>query len=369
MYLHLSVPKNQNFSFRMISIQLIVSPLPPSRCGIGTYAAEQVRALQADGIKTTTLSPLADSDADYHFDVCTLKSSWNWFVFCISKKFDAVHLHYADGYFFSHSCKNPIVRQIARALQILALRLLASRSGHSSLIMHEMPHSPGMNRIFTLSRSLALANFDEFLFHTDSMMNDCLKLYPSLRKKSNMVIEHDRFMRKRYVGDKTKARMDLGINENSIVFLCIGFIQHSKGFDDVVKAFSMIEYSEKMSLHIVGSRLNPLEIERVYAENLAELCNKTMGCQQHSKYISDEQFDCWLAAADVVFLPYRGVVSSGVGARSGLYKTPIVVRSLPNLMDQFPSARHFKDLEQLTTIMREYCSIKAMKEGPHPASL
>ena len=63
-----------------------------------------------------------------------------------------------------------------------------------------------------------------------------------------------------------------------------------------------------------------------------------------------------LIAVDLLFLPYRGVASSGVGARAELYGCPIVIRALPNLTDQFPRASMFTESEKLLEIMKSYAS-------------
>jgi len=335
----------------MIQRHLIVSAFPPSRCGVGTYAAGHLEALRDSGASVRTASPLHDSKADSHFDVSNLKTALKWLWFCMWNRYDFVHVHYADRYYFKHRRAERASRYLLRIFQTMALRSLSFRSHHSSVIIHEIPHHPGQQQSFVSSRSFVLSGFDEILFHTASMREACLSVYPSIKPGKCRLIEHDRFMKRHFHGDKSKARMDLGLHPEQFLFLCIGFIQESKGFDDVVRAFAAADIHQKASLHIVGSNRSNQESQILYTQSLIALCDENDSCYIHPEYLSDEQFDCWLAAADLVFLPYRGVVSSGVGARAGLYQTPIAIRSLPNLMDQFPNAMQFKDHDELVEII------------------
>jgi len=351
----------------MSSRHLIVSAFPPSRCGVGTYAAGHLEALRDSGASARTASPLHDSKADYHFDVSNLKAAWKWIWFCMWNRHDFVHVHYADRYFFKYRKAGRTSRYLLRIFQTMALRFLASRSRRSSVIIHEIPHHPGLQNSFVSSRSFVLSGFDEILFHTASMREACLSVYPSIQPEKCRLIEHDRFMKRHFHGDKAQARMELGLDPDRIILLCIGFIQESKGFDDVVHAYAGAGIDPQASLHLVGSSRAQKESRRHYMESLTALCDHTPGCHMHPEYLSDERFDCWLAAADLVFLPYRGVVSSGVGARAGLYQTPIAIRSLPNLIDQFPNALRFSDQDGLVEIIRRNGK-KEMQQTTEPAS-
>jgi hypothetical protein len=52
------------------------------------------------------------------------------------------------------------------------------------------------------------------------------------------------------------------------------------------------------------------------------------------EYVSDERFDTWLVAADVVVLPYRYIWSSGVLERARLYDRPVIASDVGGLRDQ-----------------------------------
>jgi hypothetical protein len=51
-------------------------------------------------------------------------------------------------------------------------------------------------------------------------------------------------------------------------------------------------------------------------------------------FMSDEMFDRWIVAADVVVLPYRNIWSSGVLERAQLYNVPAIVTDVGGLRHQ-----------------------------------
>jgi hypothetical protein len=51
----------------------------------------------------------------------------------------------------------------------------------------------------------------------------------------------------------------------------------------------------------------------------------------HEQYVSDEEFDRWIVAADVVVLPYRHIWSSGVIERAALYDRAVIASRVGGL--------------------------------------
>jgi hypothetical protein len=71
-----------------------------------------------------------------------------------------------------------------------------------------------------------------------------------------------------------------------------------------------------------------------YETELARLCAAVDGATLHSGYVSDELFDRWIVASDVVVLPYRNIWSSGVMERAGLFKRPVIATRVGGLAEQ-----------------------------------
>lgn len=330
---------------------LIVSPMPPSRCGVATYAAEHRNNLSSTGCMISIASPLPDSEADFHINVCSISGALKWLLYCATNTFDVVHFHYVDLYYFRRGYRNALPRYVLRHIQMFAIRTLCKRAARSSAIIHELPDIMDPSSSFARSRSFALAGFDEVLFHTTTMLANCRDIYPSLAGTDCRVIEHSRYMTRKFSGTTADARRKLGLPADKNILVCLGFLQFSKGFQDVVEAFSLAGSPEESELHIVGSLMKESLDQRKFLSDLSTLCASVPGSSLHVTYLSDEDFDCWLAASDVVFLPYLGVASSGVGARAQLYGKRLVIRNLPNLTDQFPDASTFANTHELAELI------------------
>jgi len=130
-----------------------------------------------------------------------------------------------------------------------------------------------------------------------------------------------------------EARGELGIPLQEKVFLCIGFIQPHKGFDRVIKAFNAVNPTNA-KLYIVGSlrlvydaTLNHLSLLRfLAAENPQILIIE--------KFVSDQEFDTWIAACDYIVAPYREIWSSSVVARAKLFGKKVIASNVGGLDHQ-----------------------------------
>src|ERR671935_156480 len=77
----------------------------------------------------------------------------------------------------------------------------------------------------------------------------------------------------------------------------------------------------------------------------------TPGVELLDRYVPDEEFDAWIAAADAVVLPYRRAWSSGVLARAQTIGTPAIVSDVGGLADQAgPGDRIFHDDGELREV-------------------
>ena len=166
--------------------------------------------------------------------------------------------------------------------------------------------------------------------------------------------------------DRDQSRRELGLDPAEHVFLCIGFLQEHKGYDVAVEAFGQSGISSAASLHIVGSvRVDHPDLV-AYARRLRRLCGATPGAELHQRFVSDEEFDRWIAAADTVVLPYREIWSSGVLERAKLFDRQIIATDVGGMGDQAPEGTlFFTDTATLVKAMRHCVGDRAV--GPDGA--
>jgi glycosyltransferase involved in cell wall biosynthesis len=329
----------------------IISSFPPSKCGIGTYANEQLDRLQEVGVDVLTVSMLPDSRSDLHFDFGQIAGSLRWLSFCLFAQLDSVFVHYADAYYFPYdAAAGWFARLVCRILQSFGLRFLSLKAGKESvLIIHELMTGASIPFLTRLYKNLAFGGFARIEFHTESGRRQAMETYSSITGKNTYLINHARHMKPKFFGDQNSARESLGLPKDRCIFLCLGFIAYSKGFDIAVKAFCKAS-PKNARLHIVGSLGNQKDAAD-YGIALRELSSMNGNVQITEQFVDDSTFDCWLQAADVVILPYRSISSSGVGARAAVYDKPLLISDLPGLKESFPNGTVFRDENHLSEIL------------------
>jgi glycosyltransferase involved in cell wall biosynthesis len=134
--------------------------------------------------------------------------------------------------------------------------------------------------------------------------------------------------------EEVRERLGIG-GVSSPVLVCIGFLQPSKGFDLALEAFAQVFGSGEDvradgpasdgSLYLVGSIREGTPENRRYADALRERVAEIRGAHLVERFVPDEEFDRWIAAADRLVLPYRRSWSSGVLARAHELNVPAIV--------------------------------------------
>lgn len=335
---------------------VVISTFHPSLCGIATYASEQVHALEKEGVKVIPKNP---TEQDIRSNRVGFSSPLGIRAFLqdiADTSFNSLYLHYADRFFFpwpEHSVGFRAGNRILRIYQTFGLALIGLIAGkRGELIIHEISTDPQMPTFVRLVRGMALSCFGKITFHSDAFRLAVLRLYPFIRQQKTQIIPHDRFIIKNYEGTTQQARVELGLPQNlNAIFLCIGFWNPSKGFEDAIKAFLKSEPTS-ISLYVVGSPLDTPSWKS-YSKKLMSLPGDSTKVQTLAMILNDMSFDRWIQAADVVVLPYLAISSSGVAARASLYGKKLILRDLPAFREEYPEALFFRTEEQLSRIFMQ----------------
>lgn len=304
---------------------LFVSPYPPLRDGIATYAVQVVARLRREGNAVTVLSP-GPSAAHLHLDLHGPRGGA-----ALAKRvrdYDKVIIQFHPDFFFEHPCTD--ARRAATAAALMGAFRMAR---NVEVVVHEIDYrlgrAPGLGSR-TMRHMFRAA--DRILLHTESERHDFIEAFGTQPSKVQLLAHGESFVAKTH-HDRDSARASLGIPPEATVFLAIGFIQPHKGFDRAVRAFEGLG-GDEARLYVVGSlRLE----EGEYAAHLAELRDlaaRTEGVELVTGYVSDELFDRWIVAADCLVLPYRHIWSSGVAERAAIYHRPVIVTRVGGLAEQ-----------------------------------
>jgi glycosyltransferase involved in cell wall biosynthesis len=145
------------------------------------------------------------------------------------------------------------------------------------------------------------------------------------------LISHTDGVTVRGPSSRAEARRRLKIPLGDTVFVSAGFLQPHKGFERAIEAVRGIGSAR---LYLVGSVRDATTENLAYAASLRALAAGTPGVELVDRFVSDEEFDAWIAAADAVVLPYRRSWSSGALARAQAIGTPAVVTAVGGLPEQ-----------------------------------
>jgi glycosyltransferase involved in cell wall biosynthesis len=304
---------------------LMISPYPPVWDGIATYALQTVRALRREGHDVEVLSP-GPSAAHYHLDLVGSRGA-----LALAKRirgYDRVIVQFHPDFFYP----NP-ASAASRMAESLALAVPFRLAQRLEVVVHEIDGRHGNPRRPDGQAARLLWHLvDEVKVHTESERAAFVKNF-GISPERVILVPHGADFTKHTQLDRATARASLGLPDDELVFLAIGFVQHSKGFDRAVEAFDGLA-AHRARLEIVGSvRVDDPDMVR-YQRDLASLCASVDGATLHSGYVSDELFDRWIVASDVVVLPYRNIWSSGVMERAGLFGRPVIATRVGGLSEQ-----------------------------------
>jgi glycosyltransferase involved in cell wall biosynthesis len=306
---------------------LVVSPYPPIRDGIGSYAVQQVRALRRQGHHVEVASP-QPSAAHHHLSLKGPKGALA--LRRLMKRFDQVIVHFHPDFFYEHPA-TPTSR-ISTGVALAA----AFRSGPEVVILlHEVDHrwvaATDPSAFATRAVFKAASRVEVHVPEHEQQMVHEFKV-PASRVE---LVHHGEHFTARSDLTRDEARASLGLPADGHLFLCIGFLQPHKGFDRAATAFrGLAELGA--SLHVVGSVRVDDPSAADHQRELEALEAQVPGVHLHVGFVSDEAFDRWIVAADTVVLPYRHIWSSSVAERAGLLGRPVIATRVGGLADQLP---------------------------------
>ena len=331
---------------------LIVTSFPPTHCGIGVYASQRVRQLRESGNLVDVLSPDCRGNVDF---------AWNLQggarvikLVGLLPFYDRVVIQYNWTFFYrglldeSHRWES-----LRTTLSFIILWVLGRRK--IEVIGHEIPF---LSRTSKLSVNFRLFRWKwklvpKLILHTTREREKFLQHYAFSAKPNQIEIcpHHAAFHKFRDISWEA-ARDELGLPIDATIFLCIGFIQRHKGFDRAMRAFEKASLTTAQ-LYVVGSLRLEYRDAIEYVAELRALARSSRNVHLHERFLTDEEFDTWIAASDWVVVPYREIWSSSVAARARLFQRRAILSMVGGLPEQGADGDlFFNDDEELEQVFR-----------------
>jgi glycosyltransferase involved in cell wall biosynthesis len=317
---------------------LVVSSFPPRHCGIGAYAAAQVDRLRRDGHHVEVLSP-PDGRGDVRLDFRGGRPFLR--AARIGGRFDRIVVHFQPLLYYRPR------RPASKIFTSLALWWLVLRRPAVEILVHEADRpSPWWRPDYLILRFVfARASL---AFHTGAERLALERAY-RVRVRGSLVPHVDGVAVHAAV-DRRGARDRLGLDPDERLTVCAGFLHPAKGYERAVHAFAAAGSPGRLC--VIGSVRDETPENLAYARTLRALCERTPGATFLERYLADEEFDLWVAAADAVVLPYRSAWSSGALARAQALGTPALVAAVGGLAEQATAAdRVFSTDDDLSRLL------------------
>lgn len=302
-----------------MSSVLVVSSYPPRHCGIGAYAHTQVERLRAEGHRVTVISP-PDGDGDVRvpfFGGRPFREAARR-----GKDADRIVVHFQPALYY-----RPRAAASKVATSWALLKLCRSRP-QTEVLVHEAD-SPKRWRPDYVLLGAAFRVAPVLLFHTEAERDRLERAYGvPVRAR---IVPHIEGVTVHARLDRAEARARLGLPAGEPILVSPGFLHPDKGLDRGIEA---VRAAGAGRLYLVGSVKDPTPRNEDYVARLRRVAADVPGVELRERYLDDEEFDAWIAAADAVLLPYRRSWSSGALARAQALGTPVIVSAVGGLGEQ-----------------------------------
>lgn len=299
---------------------VVVSSYPPRHCGIGAYARTQVARLRAEGHQVTVISP-----PDGHGDVRVPFASGRPFRWALRLGLAAerIVVHFQPALYYRPRAP------VSKVRTSLALLRLVRRRPQTEILVHEADPPVRWRPDYALLRKAFRRA--TLLFHTEAEWRALEQAY-DVRVRGR-VVPHVEGVATHGSWTRDDARRRVGVDPQERLFLCAGFLHPEKGFDRAIRAFGEARPGDGR-LVIVGSVRDQTARNLAHVRDLRELVAGTPGAELIDRYVDDDEFDAWIAAADLLILPYRRSWSSGTLARAQVIGTRVAVSVVGGLPEQ-----------------------------------
>lgn len=334
---------------------LMVSTYPPEKCGIGKYAQQQVDYLRNQKNIVDVLA--IRGEGKYHIEFNKPEKILKLQEF--KENYDRIIIQYHASFYYGDNSSFINTIRTHRAF-----KTLFKSNNNIEVVCHEISYpldrnSTGLRKIRDyveyIYKKNKWKNAPSVVFHTKKERDlFCNKLNIKLEENRHKIIAPNHYYIKYRDITMEQARNELNIPQDEKVFLCIGFIQPHKGFDKVAEAFTKIDSQINKKFYMVGSLRLIYDVTIEYLAKLKNYSENYSNIELREDFVSDELFDTWLIASDVIVIPYSEIWTSGVLGRAKLFNKQCIARAVGGLEEQLDENDFvFSRDEELSKIINE----------------
>lgn len=195
-----------------------------------------------------------------------------------------------------------------------------------TLMCHNVePHEryPGWRRASLRAFSVA----DSLVCHSRFVASQAERLAPDLPRR---VCPMPVLLAPLDASDRERARRRLGVRAGARLALFAGHVRPYKGLDVLLAAWQRAALSPLSALVIAG----PSYIGHARLESKVRRLVRRRGVRLIDRYLPDDELRAWMAAADVLVLPYTRASQSGLAVAGAAAGMTIVASDVGGLGEQ-----------------------------------
>jgi beta-1,4-mannosyltransferase len=244
----------------------------------------------------------------------------------LSGRYDIWHLHWPESHF---NDRNPALALRRSATALGLLRWARSRGTKIVWTIHNLrsheQYYPALERLF---REAFLRLLDGHISLSHSGAEAALAQFPRLGRVPGFVIPHGHY-REYYATQlpKAAARLALGVDPRSRVLAFIGQIRPYKDVPQLIASFRAL--TDPGLVLLVAGEPNT----KALAAQLHGAAGDDRRVHLSLGWIPEDRILAYVAAADLVVLPYREVLNSGSALLALSCDRPVLVPGIGSLAE------------------------------------
>lgn len=250
------------------------------------------------------------------------------------KKPHILHLHWQHSFLLAHNKSRTIVKSFLFILEILLLKMFGVRLVWTVHNIHN--HEKQFVDIEIFFCKLLAKAAAGIIVHSHSAGEEVINVFKVSKKEKIHVIPHANYID--YYPNtikKHEARKKLEIPGEKFVLLLLGRIRGYKGIKSLVRGF--IRFNNRDSLLILAGMPHSREDK----QEIHNLVKSTENIRFYSSYISDDEIQVFMNAADAVALPYENLLTSGAAILAMSFAKPVITPSHPFMKEVLNPGKNF----------------------------
>jgi glycosyltransferase involved in cell wall biosynthesis len=245
-----------------------------------------------------------------------------------------LHLHWTHRFLIGYNKVRTVLRSVSFIFQIILIKAFRKKVVWT---VHNLKNHEGKHEKLEIYFSSILAHLvDTIIAHCQTSKREICRIYKIRNKKKIVVIPHGNLMN---VYDNSlsrdQARRQLNILSEDLTFLFLGNIRRYKGVLELIESFQKIK--ENNSKLIIAGKLEDKELSDLISLKIKRVNN----IQLIPSFISDDEIQIYMNAADIVIFPYRDIMTSGAAILAMSFGKAIIAPKIGCLHDILDNSGSF----------------------------